>query len=160
MMNKSMIAFGAGESQKDPIKAERVVIMNTTKLPNGIEKRESDAWVEWRQDGQIHRLDGPALITQTKKYWYLFGVELTEYQHAQFAAAMSHDECLKPKYKVGDTVLETGTTSLTRFIIKEVVVGYRLDGRTEDLVWAEDELSPLPAHVHQFKCECGEKCDE
>ena len=23
----------------------------------------------------------------------------------------------------------------------------------------EDELSPLPAHVHQFKCECGEKCD-
>ncbi len=63
---------------------------------------------------------------------------------------------LTPKYKVGDTVLTRHNHSLR---VREVVVGYRLDGCDDAAAWAEDELSPVCAHADErgpFCRQCGE----
>ena len=67
---------------------------------------------------------------------------------------MSHDECLRPKYKVGEKV-RAGKKPDSVFLVTGIQIRYELDDAGY-CGWAEDELSPLPAHVHQFVCECGE----
>ena len=152
--------------------------MKITKLPNGGEMRvdgDYQAWYlngllhrtdgpaivygdrqEWWLNGKLHRTDGPAYVNGDYQAWWLNGQRMTEAQHAEKVAAMPHDECLRPKFKVGEKVrpLDSSLGS----VVTEIVIGYRVEEHVNRLlVWAEDELSPLPAHIHQFVCaECGE----
>ena len=128
--------------------------MKITKLPNGGEMRDYGDYQAWYLNGQLHRTDGPAYVNGDRQEWYLNGVAMTEAEHAAKVAAMSHDECLRPKYKVGEDV---GYKNGAIYTVREIVVSYRMKGKLNAFVWPEDELSPLDPHVHQFVCaECGE----
>ena len=129
--------------------------MKITQLPNGGEMREGVAYDAELVRRLVQNL-GTALEVWAPDFWQL--LRIVEAEHERAEVAMSHDECLKPKYKVGDSVIYQHFPPNT---VRQSIVAYRMENRGDYAVWAEDELSPLPAHVHQFKCaECGEKCDE
>ena len=128
--------------------------MKITQLPNGGEMWERvpyDAELVWRLTQNL----GTALEAWAPDFWQL--LRIVEVEHERAEAAMSHDECLKPKYKVGERVTRSGTNE---HVIREVIVAYRVTRGGINSIWPEDTVLPLPAHVHQFTCECGEKCDE
>jgi hypothetical protein len=49
----------------------------------------------WYSKGKLHREDGPAVIEDDIRQWYLYGVQLTEQQHAD-ALGMCRKSKVKP----------------------------------------------------------------
>jgi hypothetical protein len=50
----------------------------------------------WKLNGLLHRTDGPAVISHLShgKYWYLYGVELPEEEHAKLCGFQRFDMLL------------------------------------------------------------------